>query len=1095
MDALDAKALRAATAVLVESFRGGLDTPLSEVDWDGVLLVAFLHRHRAAAFGEGPDTAAFQCAAKLVTWAESTWRRRLIGWTSPPVQPALLWTWHASTLTSQTAVTGAYECLEQALALGRAAAGATRVADPDRPIVLYELSLTLRAWFAATDDTIAAVEAVDNLREVVRITSQGHEFRAGFLAGLCNMLMVRSERNGSNADLDDAIEAGEAALVAMDLKDSARDVVLNHLGNCFDLRALRSGRDEDLDAAVSFCQASVATTERAGADVGVLLADLARTLQVRGIAKGRIDDLEAARTVAERSLAAMPPDDIRRSLSLNALGAIDLSQYELTAEPDALDRAVDRLADAVTRAGSADRWHAASNLGLAHMRRFERAGLRNDADMAIQVYEHALGDLASDHPERHTLLNGLGTALLCLARHTHLTDDMERALHTLRQALAGLPPGHWDRGLVAGNLASALLEMPGYSDEAVELAEESVRAAEGNVLRLPAALSTLVECLLDRYRAHGGDLSDALEYGRRAWQLVPDGHHAQPRIAIALGETLAEEIQRAGLAPGGPEAREALELFRQVARQTHVAAWLRLAAAARGARLATEAGEWPDALAAYDDALKHLATAAWHGHDFDDRLHALRDGTALAADAAATALHADDPTRAVALLEQGRGLLLSQSLDAGTNRQRVHRFAPGLALRMDTVRARLEDDRGADPSTMLPMPGYTAHHRAVHRRELAREWDELVRCAQAVPELSDFLRPITYADLTGIDDSGPVVYINISQFRCDAIVIADGAPPQFVPLGGNAKEWTERAEKWLDALHADREGSVYDWHKATNDELNDLLAWLHKVAVAPVLAALPGRNGAWRIWWCPVGPAVFLPLHAAAAIGTDHVISSYVPTLRALLMARQQTRPEADRVLAVAVPGAGARRLRHAVHDVERLKECVEVTTELIGSAASRRRLLDELPGHSVWHFSGHGHQHAGDPRSAALYTDDYETDGPLTLHDIAQLDLRRGFLAFVSACESARGTRQLMDESVHICGALQLAGYTHVIGTQWTILDRHAPQVTYEVYRRLAGAVTGSASQLSFELTAPAVDAAVRGLRSEGVEALCWASYVHIGP
>jgi hypothetical protein len=45
-----------------------------------------------------------------------------------------------------------------------------------------------------------------------------------------------------------------------------------------------------------------------------------------------------------------------------------------------------------------------------------------------------------------------------------------------------------------------------------------------------------------------------------------------------------------------------------------------------------------------------------------------------------------------------------------------------------------------------------------------------------------------------------------------------------------------------------------------------------------------------RLWWCPTGPFAFLPLHAARIYSkdimdcaSDYVISSYTPTLTALL--------------------------------------------------------------------------------------------------------------------------------------------------------------------------------------------------------------------
>ena len=93
----------------------------------------------------------------------------------------------------------------------------------------------------------------------------------------------------------------------------------------------------------------------------------------------------------------------------------------------------------------------------------------------------------------------------------------------------------------------------------------------------------------------------------------------------------------------------------------------------------------------------------------------------------------------------------------------------------------------------------------------------------------------------------------------------------------------------------------------------DILGWLWEVIAAPVLEAITGPVGQdpLRVWWCPTGPLVSLPLHAAgrhpvllseqraaerrAQTVLSWTISSYVPTLAAL-----------------AAPAASARRCRSA---------------------------------------------------------------------------------------------------------------------------------------------------------------------------------------
>ena len=42
--------------------------------------------------------------------------------------------------------------------------------------------------------------------------------------------------------------------------------------------------------------------------------------------------------------------------------------------------------------------------------------------------------------------------------------------------------------------------------------------------------------------------------------------------------------------------------------------------------------------------------------------------------------------------------------------------------------------------------------------------------------------------------------------------------------------------------------------------------------------------------------------------------------------------------------------------------------------------------------------------------------------------------LANLSACQTARGDLRLLDEALHLAGALHLVGYRHVLATMWSI-------------------------------------------------------------
>jgi CHAT domain-containing protein len=99
----------------------------------------------------------------------------------------------------------------------------------------------------------------------------------------------------------------------------------------------------------------------------------------------------------------------------------------------------------------------------------------------------------------------------------------------------------------------------------------------------------------------------------------------------------------------------------------------------------------------------------------------------------------------------------------------------------------------------------------------------------------------------------------------------------------------------------------------------------------------------------------------------------------------------------------------------------------------------------SGWvHFACHGVQSASSPTDSALLL---AGSSRLTLSNIIRLSLPHANLAFLSACQTAMGSNDLQDESVHLSAGMLLVGYRGVIGTIWSIMDNDAPQVAGDVY------------------------------------------------
>ena len=199
-----------------------------------------------------------------------------------------------------------------------------------------------------------------------------------------------------------------------------------------------------------------------------------------------------------------------------------------------------------------------------------------------------------------------------------------------------------------------------------------------------------------------------------------------------------------------------------------------------------------------------------------------------------------------------------------------------------------------------------------------------------------------------------------------------------------------------------------------------------------------------RVAWYPTGQLTFLPIHAAGIYDdslnpaesiTDYAISSYLPTLSALLNGVSSSRNTSIKVLAVAQP----QTLPHALEEVKKIQGVFESTSSvsltLLGDKktkpATLSSVIEHLPSSSIVHFACHGKQHIGEPLNSALALE----DGQLTLPMIMEQRLEDAQLAFLSACETAKGEREAPDENLHLGAALLFSGFKGVVATMWYVL------------------------------------------------------------
>jgi CHAT domain-containing protein len=166
------------------------------------------------------------------------------------------------------------------------------------------------------------------------------------------------------------------------------------------------------------------------------------------------------------------------------------------------------------------------------------------------------------------------------------------------------------------------------------------------------------------------------------------------------------------------------------------------------------------------------------------------------------------------------------------------------------------------------------------------------------------------------------------------------------------------------------------------------------------------------------------------------VVSSYTPTLTALLDSPINTATQ-FKITAVIEPHApNCFPLPDALAELNKISEQVpdQWLTSLVNTTMETARF--HLRDSSIVHFACHGVQDLEHPLDSGLILH----DGRLRVSEIMRRpegdhasNARKPMsLAFLSACETAKGDTKVPDEAMHLAATLLFAGFRGVVATMW---------------------------------------------------------------
>jgi CHAT domain-containing protein len=202
------------------------------------------------------------------------------------------------------------------------------------------------------------------------------------------------------------------------------------------------------------------------------------------------------------------------------------------------------------------------------------------------------------------------------------------------------------------------------------------------------------------------------------------------------------------------------------------------------------------------------------------------------------------------------------------------------------------------------------------------------------------------------------------------------------------------------------------------------------------------------VHWCPSGDFALLPLHAAGiyegdrrVCAADCIVSSYIPSLSALLKSWEDFTPVPRReVQALLFCEPGAPGLSYIPKVKDEVEAVAKIFTSVSASVANDvhapslvESVLTQAPSSHILHLACHGHQHE-DPLKSCFAL----RDGRLTISALMDLNLSMAVLAYLSACETAKGDKKQPDQAVHLAASMLFCGFRSVIATMWYVVRQH---------------------------------------------------------
>ncbi|CAH0057443.1 unnamed protein product [Clonostachys solani] len=906
------------------------------------------------------------------------------------------------------------------------------------------------------------VGEVASLEEAKTISREALLFAAvddadypGCVFSLARSLYLSSQRTSELSELEGAIQylrSVEKFLAEDDCESISQ--YLSSLANCLDYKYSITGQPSQLEEAIQLMRRAVDITDPETDRYAGILCQISVLLGQRYSRAWSMDDLIESIGYGEEAVNASLPSDPNLPAFMTSLGNRFMERYLRTGKVGYMDKAIELSRDALKKSPEGHPAHVAHVTCLSHQlgERYSRFGMMADLEEAIQLVKETLSLGSLGNSDRAKCFTAAALRFGDKYLRTNSLPDLEESVRYAKRALDELPEEHSHRAAYSSNLAEVLRSKYQETNVMSDL-EESLHYGRQAVRETPPGnadeagyFNNLAFQLAEKYRKTREPeiLAEAISYATKAVTDRPEEYQYRAMYLSNLGDCLRD---RHAISNSASDLEAAMQNYELALAQTSSPIINRIKAGIQILELSSAHSSWRRAFEASATAVELIPQLSMRSLENSDKQFMLGQAAGLTSDAVAAAINAGEgPLCALSLLEQGRGLIATSLEEIRTDVLELRKADPYLADAFVSLGNVLDMSEASTKQHVTTTPQVGADRRY----QVDKELGELIDTIRKKDGFGNFLRAPSEVDIQDAARNGPVVAINVSKFRCDALLV-ENHQIRLLPLPD---------------LHLE---DIKDRELQSNLGSTAVLEWLWDTVTGPILHALglspvPSGENSWpHIWWIPTGPLGRFPLHASgyhqdgrSETVCDRLMSSYSASIKMMIYGRRHaaTPRGVYQALMLAMENTpGATRLPFAAAEVKQaFSICQSMGLIPITPEPCKQSVLSHLSQCSIFHFAGHGFTHNTDPSKSHLLLRD-GMNNPLTVSEILALNLREmpPFLAYLSACGTGRiRDEKFFDESIHLVSSFQLAGFRHVIGTLWEVQDEMCAEMATIVYEEM---------------------------------------------